>query len=70
MVTDVSSINRLLSREWRRTGFNGFAYDVKLDSQHDILSRKGFFILLDHLLQLLVLQQVVPHLGRTNWSIS
>ena len=44
-VIDLFGASRKVSRTWERLGFNAVAYDVKLNSKHDVVSREGFMTL-------------------------
>ena len=44
-------VARALRKQWRKRGWNSIAYDVKLDTHHDVVSRDGFFLLMRYSLE-------------------
>lgn len=49
-----------LRKQFRRAGKKALSYDIKLDITHDVVSRQGFYLLLNMMLAFLVSICLVP----------
>ena len=63
----------MLRRQWTKEGFVSSQYDIKLNHEHDVVSRAGYFALLDLALSPLAALRAmgvcVNHLKRCKTSI-